>query len=327
MDCGRLCLLRLSLLWADKVTPASSLRVVREMEEKSSHNENSQTGSLGYGGLPREFTNYEQAKIVILPIPFDKTSTWSKGSDKGPEAIIEASRNMELYDIETRTEVFREGVWTAKPVILKTSRQMIREVYRLVESFLGQDKFVVTLGGEHTVCLGAINAHADFYDDLSVLQLDAHADLRGEYQGNPESHACVMARVAEKVDDIVSVGIRSMDSSELGLIREEKVFYAHRIASVDDWMDRVADQLSPNVYITIDVDVFDPGIMPSTGTPEPGGLDWYAVMHLLKRVTEKRRVVGFDVVELCPSQNKAPDFLAAKLVYKLLSYKFFANPF
>ncbi|MBU1613795.1 arginase family protein, partial [bacterium] len=165
-----------------------------------------------------------------------------------------------------------------------------------------------------------INAHADFYDDLSILQLDAHTDLRDEYQGNPYSHASVMARVREKVDNIVSVGIRSMDSGELASIREKKVFYAHKIASVDNWMDRAADRLSPNVYITIDLDVFDPGIMPSTGTPEPGGLDWYTVIRLLKRVAEKRQVVGFDVVELCPSQNKAPDFLAAKLIYKLLSY-------
>lgn len=298
MDYGQLSLPRLSLLWAD-------------MEEKPPNN---------FGGLSEEFANYEQAKIVILPVPFDKTSTWSKGSDKGPKAIIEASRNMELYDIETQTEVFREGIWTAKPVSLKTSGQMIEEVNRLAGSFLDQDKFVVTLGGEHTVCLGAINAHADFYDDLSILQLDAHTDLRDEYQGNPYSHASVMARVREKVDNIVSVGIRSMDSGELASIREKKVFYAHKIASVDNWMDRAADRLSPNVYITIDLDVFDPGIMPSTGTPEPGGLDWYTVIRLLKRVAEKRQVVGFDVVELCPSQNKAPDFLAAKLIYKLLSY-------
>lgn len=280
-----------------------------------------------FGGLLEEFTNYEQASIVILPVPFDKTSTWLKGSDKGPEAIIKASQNMELYDIETKTEVFREGIWTAKPVMAKTSIEMIGEVYRLVESFLGQDKFVVTLGGEHTVCLGAISAHADFYDDLSVLHLDAHTDLRDEYEGNPNSHGSVMARAREKVDNIVSVGIRSMDSSELGSIREGKVFYAEEIYSLDGWMEEVADKLSQDIYVSIDLDVFDPGIMPSTGTPEPGGLTWYQVIKLLRIVLKERNIVGFDVVELCPSQNKAPDFLAAKLVYKLLSYKFFANSF
>lgn len=279
-------------------------------------------GQNNFAGLQDDFFSYGNSKIVILPISFDKTSSWIKGSDKGPEAIIEASKNMELYDIETDSEVFKQGIFTDKKIISENSKMMIGEVYNRTKQLLQDKKFVVVLGGEHSVSLGAIKSYAEHFPILSVLHLDAHSDRRDSYEGNKYSHACVIARVEEIVENIVSVGIRSMDSSELGKLDKDKIFYAKEIYNSESWVDKVVSKLSENVYVTIDLDVFDPGIMPSTGTPEPGGLSWYSVLKLLKKVFERRNVVGFDVVELCPSLYKAPDFLAAKLIYKLLSYKF-----
>ncbi len=273
-------------------------------------------------GLSKEFSSYEKSKIVILPVPFDKTTSWLKGSDKGPEAIIEASKNMELYDIETDSQVYKKGIFTEKAIIAKDSVSMINQVHKKVRDLLKDKKFVVTVGGEHSISTAPIRAHSEFSPDMSILHLDAHTDMRNEYEGNKYSHACVMARAREMTTKIVSVGIRSMDSSELKNINKDKIFYASEIFKSKNWVNKVINKLSNNVYITLDLDVFDPGIMPSTGTPEPGGLTWEQVTDLLKAVSDKKNIVGADVVELCPSDNKAPDFLAAKLVYKLLSYKF-----
>lgn len=275
-----------------------------------------------FGGLLGEFSNYENSKIVILPVPFDKTGTWLKGSDKGPRAIIDASRNLELYDIETNSEVYTAGICTEKEILAESSEAMIDKVYEKVKNLLTERKFVVTLGGEHSISIGAIRAHSIAFDDISILHLDAHMDMRDSYEGNRYSHACVMARVKEITKDITSVGIRSMDSSELKNIDKNKIFYASGIYKSKNWIKETVNKLSDNVYATIDLDVFDPSIMPSVSTPEPGGLDWYQATELLKTVSESRNIVGFDVVELCPSENKAPDFLAAKLIYNLLSYKF-----
>lgn len=275
-----------------------------------------------FGGIAPKFSDYAKSKIVILPVPFDKTSTWLKGSDEGPSAIIEASRNMELYDIETNSEVYKEGIFSEKEIRTSNSELMINKVYRKVKDLLHDKKFVVTLGGEHSVSIGAIKAYAHFFNDLSVLHLDAHSDMRDVYKGNKYSHACVMARVKEITKNIISVGIRSMDSSELKNVDKDKIFYAAKICHSRNWIKEVVNRLSENVYIDIDLDVFDPGIMPSTGTPEPGGLDWYQITKLLRVVAQNKHITGCDVVELSPSKNKAPDFLAAKLIYKLLSYKF-----
>ena len=275
-----------------------------------------------FGGLPEKFSNYKKSKVVILPVPFDKTTTWLKGSDKGPEAIIEASKNMELYDIETDSEVYKIGIFTEKEIVAQTSEVMVSQVYQKVKNLLKDKKFVVTLGGEHSISAGPIKAHYDFFDNLSVLHLDAHSDRRDAYEGNKYSHASIMARAKEMTDKIISVGIRSMDSSELKNIDRNKMLYASEIFKSKGWIGKVINKLSKNVYVSIDLDVFDPGIMPSTGTPEPGGLNWYQVTDLLEMVSSKRNIVGADVVELCPSENKASDFLAAKLIYKLLSYKF-----
>ncbi|MFH0860700.1 MAG: agmatinase [Candidatus Altiarchaeota archaeon] len=275
-----------------------------------------------FGGLYGEFSDYDNSRIVILPVPFEKTSTWIKGSAMGPAAIIEASENMELYDIETESEVYKMGIHTDSEITADDSESMLDAVSARVRSLMEDKKFVVTLGGEHTVSIGPIRACSESYDNLSILQLDAHSDLRDSYEDSGYNHACTMRRVREVVNDVVSVGVRSMDSSELDMVDEDRMFYAKDIRGSDDWMDRVVDRLSANVYITLDLDVFDPGIMPSTGTPEPGGLGWYDVTSLLKKVAAERNLVGCDVVELCPTENKAPNFLAAKLIYTLLSYRF-----
>lgn len=256
-------------------------------------------------------------------MPFDKTSSWIKGSDKGPHAIINASRHLELYDIETGSEVYRKGIHTAKEIISGNSPKMVKDVRVRVDNLLDDGKFTVLLGGEHMVSLGAIEAHAGHFSDMSILHLDAHSDMRDSYFGDRLSHACIMARAKETTGNIVSVGIRSSDTSEMGNIDKSRIFYASAIHKSKDWISKAAAKLSGNVYISIDLDVFDPALMPSTGTPEPGGLGWYEVIDLLEYVAKRKNIVGFDVVELCPSKyNMAPDFLAAKLIYKLLSLKF-----
>jgi len=274
----------------------------------------------GFCGLPNNDSDYSSAPTVILPIPFDKTSTWRKGADKGPEAIIEASRYLEFYDIETDSEVFRKGIYTAKPIRSGSSSALINKTDSAVSQYLKDNKLVVALGGEHSVSIGVIKPYVKQYEDLSILHLDAHADYRDSYEESRYNHACVIARVREFTGNIVSVGIRSMDVSERSGVDKKRMFFAHTIHDSDRWIDNAVRLLSDSVYITIDLDVFDPGIMPSTGTPEPGGLSWYQVMKLLYAVSKSKRIVGFDVVELCPSDVKAPDFLAAKLIYTLLSY-------
>lgn len=276
-----------------------------------------------FGDLPKENSKLEISKVVILPVPYDGTSTWGKGADKGPEAILEASANMELYDIETDSEVYKQNIFTAKPVIEKGKpEKMVNKVKLAATGFLKQGKFIVTLGGEHSVTAGVAQAYAEKYENLSVLQLDAHSDLRPEYHGSKYSHASVMARVRE-LCPIVQVGIRSMDIIEKPFIDKTRVFFAENIYNKTDWMDKAVDKLTGQVYITIDLDVFDPSVLPSTGTPEPGGLGWYQVLEFFKKVMQKKDVVGFDIVELCPNKNeRSSDFLAAKLIYKLLTYKF-----
>jgi agmatinase len=277
-----------------------------------------------FGDLPEEYSVLGNARIVIVPVPYDRTSTWIKGADKGPAAIIESSANMELYDIETDCEIYRKGIFTADALKVEglLPEDMIEMVTEEVRHYIEKEKFIVVVGGEHSVSIGPIKAHVKNSADVTVLQLDAHTDLRDEYNGSKYNHACVMARVRE-VCPILQVGIRSMDACEKGFIDRGRVFFGEDIHNRTGWIDEAVGKLSEKVYVTIDLDVFDPSIMSSTGTPEPGGLLWYDVLRLLKAVSDKKDIVGFDVVELCPDErNKAPDFLAAKLIYKLLSYKF-----
>ncbi len=278
---------------------------------------------VNYGGIPEEFDNLETSKIVVLPVPYDGTSTWIKGADKGPDAVMEASANMELYDIETDKEVYTIGIHTADPVAENSSPEaMVDAVFLAMKKYLFLDKFVVTVGGEHSVSIGAIKAHSEKYKDLCVLQLDAHSDMRPEYEGSKNNHACAMARASEYCD-VIQVGIRSMAAEEKQFIKRKNVFFADEIIKDPNWIDSVVGMLDENVYITIDMDVFDPSVMPSTGTPEPGGLFWNEVLDLMRSVNNYKNIVGFDIVELCPNENnKAPDFMASKLIYKILSYKF-----
>jgi agmatinase len=278
---------------------------------------------INFGGIPEEYSSEKQARIVVLPIPYDGTSTWVKGSDKGPEALLEASANMELYDIETDTEVYREGIYTAPAVKENSTPERMVDVSQSEAlKHIDNGKFLVAIGGEHSVSIGPIQAHAMRYKNLSVLQIDAHTDLRDEYEGSKCNHACIMAR-AQDLCPIVQVGIRSMDIGEKERLDPKRVFWAHRITKCDSWMDLAIGLLTDNVYLTIDLDGFDPSILPSTGTPEPGGLQWYQTLEFIKKVIERKNLVGFDVVELCPNpKEKSSDFLAAKLVYKILSYKF-----
>lgn len=274
-----------------------------------------------YFDLPTENSRAGDSKIAILPVPYDGTSTWQKGADRGPGALLEASCQVELYDRETDSEVYRQGICSLPPIEEKGSpEKMSKAVYCAVRTMIRQGQLPVVLGGEHSVSIGAIRAMAEQHPGLTVLQLDAHADLRDSYEGSTHNHACVMARAREHAR-IVQVGIRSFSQEETSSM--DKVFYAEDINNNEDWQTDVLKEIHGPVYITVDLDVFDPSIMPSTGTPEPGGLLWYDMLKLLRSVTQNADVKGFDVVELCPNPaNKAPDFMAAKLIYKTLSYCF-----
>lgn len=279
-----------------------------------------------YGDFEEKYTNYETAEIAILPVPYDGTSTWIKGADKGPQALLEASFNLEFYDIETDSEVFKKGIATLDAVTENSSPEaMADEVERRMNTILDDKKFPVLLGGEHSISVGAFRAVAKHYDNFSILQLDAHSDMRDEYEGSPYNHACVMARGKDITSSIVQVGIRSSAIEEKHNIDPERIFYAHEIKELGDttWMYEISQKLLDNVYVTIDLDVLDPAYMPSTGTPEPDGLSYRDVMTLLKLINERHNIIGLDVVELCPNaSNKAPDFLAAKLIYQFLSCRF-----
>ncbi|TPV31874.1 agmatinase [Paucihalobacter ruber] len=276
-----------------------------------------------YAGIPEEFAKLDNSKIVLIPVPYDGTSTWQKGSDKGPEAFLHASENMELYDVETRTEVYKQGIYLADAITENSSPEaMVDAVHKSVKTFIKRNKFVTIFGGEHSISIGTIRAFNECFDNLTVLHIDAHTDLRKSYLGSKYNHACA-AYEASQTTNLIQVGIRSMDAIETTVMDEEKVYFAHELATDEFWMDSAIDQMTDNVFITFDLDALDPSILPSTGTPEPGGLFWYETLEFLKKVFEEKNVVGFDMMELCPNPNeKSSDFLAAKLYYKMLSYKF-----
>jgi agmatinase len=277
---------------------------------------------MNFGGNEVVY-DYSASGIIIVPVPYDETSTWIKGADKGPDAIMEASANLEFYDVETESEAHLNGIHTIDPVTEKGSPEaLVNEVYKVTLSLLNDYKFPVLVGGNHTVSIGSVRAFSERFRNLSVLQLDAHTDLRQKYEGSFFNHACAMARVREYAP-VIQVGIRSMAAEETPFVDKGKIFFAHELYHKKRLYSKAIEKLTDNVYITIDLDVFDPSLIPSTGTPEPGGLEYFEIMHFLKDVINERNVVGFDVVELCPSPlNKAPDFVAAKIIYQLLSYKF-----
>ena len=276
-----------------------------------------------YAGIPEEYAKLEHAKIVLIPVPYDGTSTWQKGADNGPKAFLEASENMELYDIETDSEVYKNGIYLTESITVNaTPEAMADAVHQETKSYIKKNKFVTIFGGEHSISIGTIRAFNEMFPNLTVLHIDAHADLRKSYEGSSCNHACAVYEASQN-SNLIQVGIRSMDIKEKSVMDLDKTYFAHDMAIDDSWMDSAIVQMTDNVFITFDLDAFDPSILPSTGTPEPGGLLWYETLDFLKQVFADKNVVGFDIVELCPNDvDKASDFLAAKLYYKMLSYKF-----
>jgi len=282
-----------------------------------------------FGGTTPTTTDFKSARVAILPVPLDRTTSYVPGTRNGPHEILVASSHMELWDEETETDVHSIGIFTLPQMEFPfaTMAEVIREIRRVATELVSRDKFPVVLGGEHSVTAPVVAALASKYQGLSVLQIDAHADLRESFMGTPHNHACAMRRVLEFART-TQVGIRSLSPEEAAAAPKlpTRIFYDFNMRQHEDWIDRVVDSLSETVYITIDCDGFDPAIMPAVGTPEPGGLMWYETLALLRQVIASRRVVGCDVVELCPMPgNVAPNFLCAKLLYKILSYRFGAE--
>jgi len=282
-------------------------------------------------GLDEEAGDFDRARAVLLPVPYEATTSYGGGTRAGPSAIIDSSRYLELYDQEFGAETGPAiGIHTLPSVELTRggpadAMAELRDVHDRVLEAAG-DRFVLMLGGEHAVSSPAIRSHSARHDDrITVLQFDAHADLRAEYEGSPHSHACAMARVLD-VADVVGVGLRAVSQEEVDVASAHDgvhLIWADDMWESDAWMDEALERLGEKVYITFDVDYFDPSLVPSTGTPEPGGGDWYRTLRFLRRVFESRSVIGCDVVELAPTPGlHAPDFLVAKLVYKLLGYRF-----
>lgn len=276
-----------------------------------------------FAEIPAEYAAFESAKVILIPVPYDGTSTWGKGADKGPEAFLEAAQNMEWYDIETRTEPYLNGIFLADPITARRSpEEMTAAVYQRVAQLLKTDKLLSLIGGEHSISIGAIRAFYQGYRSLTVVQIDAHADLRPTYLGSKYNHACALFEASQNTN-LIQVGIRSMDESEVQYLDLEKTYFAQAIYDDDTWMESALKQMTDDVYITVDLDGFDPAILPSTGTPEPGGLQFYPVLKFLKMTFERKTVRGFDIVELAPNPaDRASDFLAAKLYYKMLAYHF-----
>jgi len=278
---------------------------------------------LTYGGIGPDFSDRDRSAIWLQSVPYDGTSTYGKGADRGFDAFIDASYQMELYDIETQTEVYREGIHILPTLDnFEDPAAMYQAVLQRTRQLLKSDKFLTFFGGEHSISIGILEAFREKYEDLTILQLDAHADLRPEYEGSPYNHACAL-HAASRHSNLIQVGIRSMDVSENEYLDPYKCYFAHEMAQSSFWMQDSISQMSDRVYITLDLDVFDPSIMPATGTPEPGGMKWYDMLKYLSRVFEEKEVVGFDIVELAPVELlHAPQFMVSKLYYKMLSYKF-----
>ena len=279
-----------------------------------------------FAAIPPTYSGRESSKVVILPVPYDSTTEWRGGTRDGPRAIIDASRYLELYDIELAREIYRVGIHTLPELAPDVSgpEHMTQRVYQVVRELLGEDKVLLMLGGEHSLTLGVVRAYREKYKSLSILQLDAHADLRDSYMGTGFGHATVMRRVCE-LCPVIPVGIRSLSREEHEFMNEAGIrpFYAAGLVSGEYSSEQIVASLSSDVYITIDLDVLDPSIMPAVGTPEPGGIGWYELLALLRQVAKSRRIVGFDLVELSPDEGPLScAYLAAKLAYKLTGYMF-----
>jgi agmatinase len=279
-----------------------------------------------FGGTTPTTTDFDRARVVILPLPLDRTTSYVPGTRNGPHEILVASSHMELWDEETGTDVHSIGIFTLPEMEFPFAdiAAVMDDIERVAGEIITRDKFLFALGGEHSVTPPLVRAAAARHAGLSVLQIDAHADLRETYMGTPHNHACAMRRVVD-VAPLTQVGIRSLSSEEAAAIPElrTRIFYDHNMRQDPQWMDRVVESLGNPVYLTIDVDGLDPAIMPATGTPEPGGLSWYEMLTLVRKVIEARTLIACDLVELAPAPGLvAPNFLCAKLVYKILTYRF-----
>ena len=284
---------------------------------------------MNFGGIDEPgLASFDDSRILVWPVSYEGTVSYGTGTAGGAMAIVDASRNMELYEEETDTEVYRLGIHTLEEFGPRpTPDAMMEGLYEKAKELISSSKFLCMLGGEHSVSGPVIKAHAEKYHDLSVLQIDAHADLRDTYDGTPHSHASIMARVVKDLRiPSIQVGIRSISAEEVRLLESglpTKIFWARDIVGRTDWIDSAVDGLTDNVYLTIDIDGLDPSIVPTTGTPEPGGLGWYEALALIRRLAEKKNVVGMDLVEYSYVESyDSPAFLCAKLVYKSLSYIF-----
>lgn len=265
--------------------------------------------------------DYQKSKVVIFPVPYSSTACWKTGANEGPQAIIEASRHMELYDIESKKDPSKEGIFTLE--LLEPSKNSPKEtifrIKKVIDRILRDKKFPLMLGGEHSITLGPVLSFKEKFPNFSVLQIDAHADLRNLYEGSKYHHGSVMRRVRELKIPVTQVGLRSISEEDADYVSKAKIKTI--FPAPDLPVDKIIATLKEKVYLTIDLDGLDPSFMPSVGTPEPGGLGWYEVLDLIRKLSEKRKIIGADVVELCPTPGlHAPDFIAAKLVYKIISY-------
>ena len=286
--------------------------------------------ALTFGGALPSRRSFDESSVVILPVPLDRTTSYVGGTRNGPHDILLASSHMELWDEEMRADVHGIGIFTLPEMELPFGEMqaVVDEIERVAYEIVGRDKFLVTLGGEHSITPPLVSATARKYPKLSVLQIDAHADMRDAYMGTPHNHACAMRRALEYAS-VTQVGIRSLSTEEAEALPRlnTKVFYDVDMRSDPKWIDSVIDTLGEHVYVTIDVDGMDPAIMPATGTPEPGGLSWQEITALLRSTAERRKIVSADIVELSPIPGMvAPSFLCAKLLYKLLTYRFIRDP-
>jgi len=283
---------------------------------------------MNFGGIAEaEFSRLESSRILVWPIAYEGTVSYGGGTGQGAAAIIDASRNMELYDEETDAEVYKLGIHTLdESTSIDPPEQMMNSLYDRATDLVSTSKFVTMIGGEHSVSAPVIRAHAEKYENLSVLQIDAHADLRDSYDGTPHSHASIMARVVKDLRiPAVQVGIRSISVDEARVIDQlpTRIFWARDIVGRDDWWDDAIEGLTENVYLTIDIDGLDPSLVSATGTPEPGGLGWYETIGLIRTLARKRNIVGMDLTEYSYVEGQnASAFLCAKLIYKTLGFVF-----
>ncbi|PYQ11487.1 MAG: agmatinase [Acidobacteria bacterium] len=276
-------------------------------------------------GIGPPHSELETARAVILPIPYDRTTTYGKGAARGPAALISASCSLELYDEELAVETFTLGVHTAPPVSGNEDppERMVKAVEAAAGKYLDMGKLVVTVGGEHSITFGAVAAYHRLHPELTVVQLDAHGDMRDEYEGSKHNHACVMRRIRDMKIRTVGIGIRSLCLEEVDyLTRHPSILISgRRVEEGREWFEEALREVGEKVYVTVDVDYFDPALVPGTGTPEPGGGDWYTTLAFLRALSRRSRIVGFDIMELAPIPGQpASDFLAAKLLYRMLGY-------